>query len=361
VIASLIDTAEGSNAGDQAVAINLAVADINGAGGVLGSEVRLLSGEYSGDADLVLTADQLVDDGARVLVGPSDSLDVTATLAAVRGREVVVISPTDFLPRDPSDDPPYFRTSAPGSLIGIGAASLIPEDAGSAVMLVEASPDVITAAIANVVQNALEERGLTVQVVRATTDFDAVAAQVRAASPGAMRIIGLEPSAELYQEMIDRGYGPRDVPIVVVNDNPGAPGLARGAIEGITGILPNYRTGEALTERLPAVELSHRAAQAYDAVIIAALAAEASGSTDASAIAAMIPAVTGGGAQCFDFAGCAALLGDGEDIDYEGPGGPYDIDESGAPTAGLYRVSTVDATGLAGPATTVDVTVRFPE
>jgi branched-chain amino acid transport system substrate-binding protein len=50
--------------------------------------------------------------------------------------------------------------------------------------------------------------------------------------------------------------------------------------------------------------------------------------------------VSTGGTKCETFADCLALIGEGEDIDYDGVSGPIEWDEAGDPTEayiGIYQ------------------------
>lgn len=77
--------------------------------------------------------------------------------------------------------------------------------------------------------------------------------------------------------------------------------------------------------------------EAYDAVVVIALAAIAA-NDDGSAHAAEIVNVTKDGEKCTTFADCAALLEAGSDIDYDGVSGPLDFNGNGEPLAGSYGV-----------------------
>ena len=78
-------------------------------------------------------------------------------------------------------------------------------------------------------------------------------------------------------------------------------------------------------------------AYAYDAVVTAAIAIEAAGSTDAADIKAEARGVTGpGGTEVFSFAEAVEALGDdgsASDVNYQGVSGPIDLDENGDPKA----------------------------
>ena len=81
-------------------------------------------------------------------------------------------------------------------------------------------------------------------------------------------------------------------------------------------------------------------AETYDSVVIVALAAAVANSDGGKAIAAEINGVTKEGTKCTTFAHCIALVNDGEDIDYDGLGGPYEFVDAGEPAAASFRIDT---------------------
>ncbi|WP_231123839.1 ABC transporter substrate-binding protein [Nocardioides sambongensis] len=78
--------------------------------------------------------------------------------------------------------------------------------------------------------------------------------------------------------------------------------------------------------------------ESYDATIAAALAALAAGDDSGTAVGSQMQAVTSEGEKCTDFATCADLLADGEDIDYDGVSGPIDLNSTGSPSAATIGV-----------------------
>ena len=121
-----------------------------------------------------------------------------------------------------------------------------------------------------------------------------------------------------------------------------------GELAGMKGTTPK---GADVTDWIPAVsdfwveqgndplEDFNYAAEAYDAVIVIALAVEAAG-TDGSAHAEKIVDITGGGEKCTTFADCLAILKAGGDVDYDGVSGPHDFNGNGEPLKGSYAVLT---------------------
>ena len=79
------------------------------------------------------------------------------------------------------------------------------------------------------------------------------------------------------------------------------------------------------------------ASQAYDCVVVLALAARAVGVDDGGVLREAVSDVTRDGVTCSSYGECAELLDDGEDIDYDGVSGPIAIGEAGSPRADPFR------------------------
>jgi branched-chain amino acid transport system substrate-binding protein len=52
------------------------------------------------------------------------------------------------------------------------------------------------------------------------------------------------------------------------------------------------------------------------------------------------------GSRCTTFATCAALLANGRNVDYDGPGGALDIGTDGDPVRARFEVFDTDPTGV---------------
>lgn len=110
-------------------------------------------------------------------------------------------------------------------------------------------------------------------------------------------------------------------------------------------------TGPALTnlrQKLaisPGTRLESYAAQSYDAVVILALASAAADSTASVDVAGEITGVTTSGQQCLTYADCLELLESGQNIDYDGVGGPYELTNTGRPFEALYYLDTMGGDG----------------
>ena len=142
-----------------------------------------------------------------------------------------------------------------------------------------------------------------------------------------------------------------------------------GALEGLKGTTPLVELSDEFTSRLDAfwtakgnTALSdfNYGAEAYDAVVMIALAAEAAG-TDGSALGNEIVNISKGGEKCTSFADCKALLEAGSDIDYDGISGPQDMNGNGDPLIGSYGILQFGANNRIDDTKTVYEVAAAPE
>ena len=147
-------------------------------------------------------------------------------------------------------------------------------------------------------------------------------------------VIGFDESANIVTAMNERGIGPTsDTNVWGVDGNAGLNGELEdpSILEGFRQTAPSFDTGDIpdFIDRLQAEIGEDEAiifgAETYDATIITALAAAVAGSDGGEAIAAEVNDVTRGGTKCTSFAECIELVNAGEDIDYDGLGGPYEF------------------------------------
>lgn len=101
-----------------------------------------------------------------------------------------------------------------------------------------------------------------------------------------------------------------------------------------------------IDEKDPAVGAdAPAAARPYDAVVIAALAAEIARTDSPSRIAARVEGVTRDGQRCNDFHGCRTFTDVGVDIDYDGPSGEIDLLSDGQSGDGTFAIMQVSESG----------------
>ncbi|MGC9667160.1 ABC transporter substrate-binding protein [Planosporangium sp. 12N6] len=117
-----------------------------------------------------------------------------------------------------------------------------------------------------------------------------------------------------------------------------------GVLTGMKGTTPLTPLTEDFKKRIRTVDPSladfNYAGESYDAVVTAALAAEMARSTDAPVIAKYVVGVTVDGTECNSFKDCAALVRQGENIQYRGVSS---LKRSGLTDAGEPSTATYGA------------------
>jgi branched-chain amino acid transport system substrate-binding protein len=133
---------------------------------------------------------------------------------------------------------------------------------------------------------------------------------------------------------------------------PGSFDKVRGLIEGAE---PTPAFMAKVHESDPTVTQYRYAAEAYDATVLAALAATVAGDDSAASIAYYLESVSGGGVPCKSFAECLDVLKSESDIDYQGISGPVGFDGVGDVTAAVFGVYAYGADNVATRTSSLDV------
>jgi neutral amino acid transport system substrate-binding protein len=339
----------------------LAEQDINAAGGVLCQDIVLHEGD-SGDTSIDIAnpeVDRLLALGVHAIFGAASSAVSKTVIDKITGNNVIQFSPAntsdDFTNYD--DGGFYFRTAPPDVLQGKVIADELAAE-GSEIVAILYRQESYGTGLAESVKRNFEALGGTVDPFTAyavdTENFDAEVDAMVAAAPDAIVVIGFVESANILTTMHERGVGPTSgVSVWGVDGNIGGIGKELSdpsILVGMQGTAPSVDLGTIVpfTDRLDGAYqdgvggVFDYGAETYDAIIIVALAAQAAGSTDPTAISAEINDVTRGGTKCTTYGDCKALLEDGTDIDYDGIGGPYDFVDAGEPAAASFRISTYD-------------------
>jgi branched-chain amino acid transport system substrate-binding protein len=331
----------------------LAVEEINAAGGVLGSDVQFLPGD-SGDADPDVanpTVDAHLSAGADVIVGAAASGISLNVIDKITGACKIQFSPANTSPQftDYDDDDLYFRTAPSDVLQGQVLADLMVED-GVASAAILARQDSYGEGLLQYTQLPFEEQGGEVVLDQVydpeAQSFEAEVDAVISEDADALVMIGFDESSRILSSLFEQGFTPDEKQIYLVDGNIGnALGedfSEPGTLVGVRGTLPSAELSDDFRERLLGVDPElvdySYSAEAYDAVVITALAAIAAESDDPAAIATQINGITREGEACETFEDCLALLEDGEDIDYNGPSGPQEFSQPGEPTAASFAI-----------------------
>jgi branched-chain amino acid transport system substrate-binding protein len=340
--------------------VDLAVEDINAAGGVLGEEIPDAIQGDSGDTETDIanqTTDRLLNEGADVIVGAASSGVSLTVIDKITGAGVIQFSPANTAPNFTTydDNGLYFRTAPSDVLQGALLGDLIAED-GNTTLGILSLQDPYGEGLTEYVTDSFEENGgevvETIIYDPNAQNFDAEVQQMADAAPDAVIVIGFVETARILTSMIEAGIGPADIPVYGTDGNMGnalgedfaAAGGGEGALEGMKGTFPASELSsdfqDALLEVNPGLVDFNYAGESYDAVVITALAASIAGTDEPSAVAAEINGVTEGGEKCETYADCLELVEAGEDIDYDGPSGPLEFSEEGEPTEASFAIAT---------------------
>lgn len=334
--------------------VDLAIAEINEAGGVLGEQVEVFNGD-SGDTTTniaVTTADEQLQRGVDAIIGAASSGVSLTFIDKVTGAGVIHFSPANTSPTFTSydDNGLYFRTAPSDLFQGAVLAELAAND-GSVKPAVLALQDAYGEGLANAFADNFTAAGGSLALDPVIYDpqaasFEAEVGQVKATDPDAVVLIGFDESKKIVQELIKQGIGPDKLPLYLVDGNLSntlGEGLPDGILEGTKGTLPGAEASDELRAALleidpDLVDYSY-SAESYDAVTTIALGAELAGSDCGEDIAAALVEVTNNGTECTSFADCKAVNDAGEDFNFNGQSGPIAFDENGDPsqaTMGVY-------------------------
>jgi len=334
-------------------AIDLAVLDINNAD--VGITVTSSSAD-SGDATtetVVASATALIDGGSSVIVGPISDNVSRKVLDQIVGAGVVQISPgntsTDFTRAD--DSGLYWRTAPSCVLEGTAMGNQIAADDVKTLGVIYQTgfcepglPEALSAAFTRAGGTVVSEQAYAAGATDLTAQVTAVAAE----SPDAVVVVGGGAPAAVPGLAAAAFAGP-DLYFIGLGIADHSADIPAGTITGSTASLPGLDISslDDFTDRLldinPALTDFSYAAETYDAVVLAALAALAANSTEGVDIAEYLQEVSGGsgeGEKATDFGAAAEIVLAGGVVDYDGPSGEIAFDGKGDPQGaviGMYR------------------------
>ena len=335
--------------------VEKALQEIDAAGGVLGTPVTYIEGD-SGDTSTDIasqTVDSQLSQGVQAIIGAASSGVSLTVIDKITSNGVVQMSPANTAPALTTypDNGLYFSVSPSDVLQGAVIANTA-VDAGITSMAVIARQDPYGEGLKDATVKDFEAAGGTVTsnllYDPAAASFEAEVAEIKAGNPEAVAVIGFEETVKLLQEMIKQGVGPQDVQVYLVDGNISTTAYADFPADTMTGVIATVPSGEAdltafnesLLEVDPDLTDYAYGAQSYDAMMLIALAAEAAGCADGTAIAEYLPQVAGnGGEQCSTYADCVALIQAGSDIDFQGVTGPVDFNEYGDLAQGTISIN----------------------
>jgi branched-chain amino acid transport system substrate-binding protein len=333
----------------QVAGVNAAIREINAAGGVNGAPVEVLNRD-SGDATTQKAEESLADlvaKGVDVVIGPSSSVLAERLLAPAAEAGVPLISPAATYPQltTADEDGVFWRTIPSYAHQGVVLGELLPSKKAPEVVLVHTNDDLGASILETLTASLAEHEGELIAdyPVRTGTDAAALAAKVKKAAPDAV-VLATPDNGDQTKALIGAltaaGYGGAKLWLTSQNLADYSQALPAGLLNGANGILEGVKPDDAFVAKLkqedPGLVDPRYGAEAYDATVLAALAAILAGDDGGASIAASLRDATRGGIKCTSFGECLDVLRTEPDIDYEGITGSVNWDDAGDRTAATY-------------------------
>ena len=343
--------------GGQAAGVAVAVKEINDAGGVLGKPVEVLARD-SGDvstATIETSIADLVTARADVLVGPSSSVLAERVIPKLVAAKLPMISPASTSVRlsSAASGGYFFRTIGSAALEGNALAKII---GGTARIVIVYFDDDMGRAVLGTMRVGLAASGALVGVQKidsTTKDLAPVVAAVKAAKPDDVVFVSpfsaMEQNTGMITQLTAAGFGGAKLWLTGQNTADYSQGLPVGTLTNVNGLLEGASPTAAFAARVtavaPAVTDLLYAEEAYDATILAALAATVAKDAHGAAIAGHLREVSAGGIECTTYRECLDVLATSSDIDYDGISGATTFDANGDTSPAHFGLYRYDAAG----------------
>jgi len=339
----------------EVAGVDLAIKDINEAGGVLGEDVTVEHTDSS-DADNAEVATQsvteLISKKVSAIVGAASSSVTLNVVDDITNAKIVQISPANTATKLSGYSPFYFRTAPPDTVQGAALGNLITGDGHENVGILVFNDDYGTS-LRDVVEKTVEDAGGTITYGKQGEEFDPKASSfdsdinaVVATNPDAVVVLAFEQTKQIIPGLVAAGVAPANIYLVDGNTADYSADFQPGTLEGAQGTIPGAFPSDEFQARLKEVNPDLKdfayGPESYDATILVALAAEKGGATDGETVQKNLAAVSGadGGDKCSTFADCVKLIKDGKDIQYTGQAGvgPFNADnDPSSAFIGVYK------------------------
>lgn len=322
----------------------VAQSEINSAGGVLGQQLQLVTGDTGCDvADGVTAVNQMLTKNVSGVIGP-ETQEINGVEPVLDANHIIDEFQGGDTARDHQTDPYFFRDSPSDSQLGV-AMALYAHQKGykTAVMLFYSDPAAQT--FLKPVSTTFTKLGGTIlKTITVTPDQTSYVSQVREAIAAHPQVIFTQDdpptAAVLFREF--KQLGAQSIPWIGTDTTAGSDYLkAVGyptAHAELTSVYGTSVTGAANTEFVNLfnqVYPSQKAAgplananYAYDAVISLALADDYAKTTNGTTVAKDMAKVTNPpGTACYTYSSCLQLIKAGTKINYEGASGDLDYNK----------------------------------
>jgi branched-chain amino acid transport system substrate-binding protein len=341
--------------------IELAVAQINRDGGVLGQWIQVRTADEGAEpAATSLALDELLAAGADAIIGPLSAR--VAPLVAERSTNagVVVCHPASAASARSPRPRGTVVTTMPTIAASGRALGRVLVETGARRVAVIAPADDYGVEIAGGVTAELRSQGIesrsTLYDARAPVPAEVAARTTTTDRPDAVAVVGnVEPGARVLDGLFAAGLRPPGVPVVVSEGFRQQELLdvfgSDTALDGVSLLLPQAdATGTTFRDVVAAADPTltrtwSYAAYGYDCVSLLAVAAEAARSDDPAVFGPRIVDSSRAGVSCTTVKRCGELTAEGRNIDLVGASGPLDLDDAGNPTDARFELHRFDSGG----------------
>lgn len=345
--------------------VGLAIDHINAAGGVLGNDVELETGDSGDSTDMSVstnTATDLIGKDVQVVIGAASSSVSQNVVDQFTEAGVLQISPANTATDLSGVSDMYTRTAPPDTVQGAALGSLI-LDGGHQKVAFLVQNETYGTGLRDNVQKAIEAAGAEAvyggtgageEFAPGETNFSSIVTDALAAKPDAIAILAFEETKAAVAELVSQGWDFNGTTYFCDGNTADySKDFDPGTVEGVVGTIPGADPAESFKEEVSAWHEENEgaplsdyayAAESYDAVILAALAAVKAGSTTGTDIAAEFRAVSGanGGTEVTTFEEGVEALEAGEEIHYKGVSGIGPINEDNDPSSAFVGVYGYD-------------------
>src|SRR5579875_2029515 len=340
----------------------VAVSEINSAGGVLGRKLQLVTGDTGCDvADGVTATNQMLTKNVSGVIGP-ETQEINGVEPILDANHIVDEFQGGDTARDHQTDPYFFRDSPSDSQLGVAMALYGHlQHYTRAVMLFYSDPAAQTF-LKPVSQTFTKLGGTIAKTIIVTPDQTSYLSQVREAIAARPQVIFTQEdpptAAVLFREFRQLGGG--SIPWIGTDVTSGSDYLKAIGYPTAHAVLTSvYGTSVTGTANTAFIDLYNKlfpsqktagplanANYAYDAVISLALADDYAKTTNGTTVAHDMTKVTNPpGTACYTYASCLSLIKAGKKINYQGASGDLDYNKYNN-TFGPYGAFKATAAGV---------------
>lgn len=340
-------------------AMQMAVEDINEAGGPLGREFQVNDEDSGTDTTQgVNAANKLVNtDDVDALIGAvSSGVTISIAQSVTIPNDVIHLNSASSSPSISSldDKDLLFRTRTNDRFVAKVMARIIQNEGADSAAVVYVNND-FGKELANTFEANFEgETTATVGFSSGQSSYDQVLSEAFSDDPEYIAFAGYpESGTTMLSQWNEGGFGGNWVLHTSMLSQDVIENVGADVLEGMFGVRTKPPTGEATESFVTDYEAAYPDADvfspyswnSYDSLISYALAVHAAGSTDSDAVKEQMRNVSnppGDEVSYGAFGEGASAIDDGTEIDYSGPSGTVDFDDNGDVASDMVIVEVSD-------------------